>query len=303
MTVLRPIERVKTGPTNRAAPHAWEVLLIRRSKAPMAGYWSLPGGSLELGETVQHAAVRETLEETSLRVACRQENEPIFVTQYIEPHALRLKDPSPIGSKAHFVLLHMMADHPLPRAVGTGGDQVARAASDAAEVRWFSVAKLADIVRKQQLKLAEKKNEKKEKKPATGAADAAAAAAAAEDSAASDAPPAQQDLIIPVTERVVREAMMRRRAQIQAKEAEANPRLHNKPAASAQAAKQTRRPAAAAAATSSSSSSSSASRRPTSATPRATPWPKPQRDAIKKRRAATSTDGEEEVNTRSLYDD
>jgi 8-oxo-dGTP diphosphatase len=44
------------------------VLLVRRGAEPLAGQWSLPGGQLELGETVQQAIVREVREETSLDV-------------------------------------------------------------------------------------------------------------------------------------------------------------------------------------------------------------------------------------------
>ena len=45
-----------------------EVLLIRRGSEPMAGGWSLPGGAIELGETVREACVREIKEETGLSV-------------------------------------------------------------------------------------------------------------------------------------------------------------------------------------------------------------------------------------------
>jgi 8-oxo-dGTP diphosphatase len=45
-----------------------EVLLIRRGSEPMAGGWSLPGGAIDVGETVREACVRETLEETGLTV-------------------------------------------------------------------------------------------------------------------------------------------------------------------------------------------------------------------------------------------
>ncbi|EFN59941.1 hypothetical protein CHLNCDRAFT_133014 [Chlorella variabilis] len=45
-----------------------EVLLIRRAKEPAKGLWCFPGGSLELGETLVDCAVRETLEETGLRL-------------------------------------------------------------------------------------------------------------------------------------------------------------------------------------------------------------------------------------------
>ncbi len=42
------------------------VLLVRRGKPPAMGRWSLPGGAQELGETAEHAARRELLEETGL---------------------------------------------------------------------------------------------------------------------------------------------------------------------------------------------------------------------------------------------
>jgi 8-oxo-dGTP diphosphatase len=44
------------------------VLLVRRAQPPLKGEWSLPGGALELGETVQQGVVREVLEETGLVV-------------------------------------------------------------------------------------------------------------------------------------------------------------------------------------------------------------------------------------------
>jgi ADP-ribose pyrophosphatase YjhB (NUDIX family) len=44
------------------------VMLIRRGIEPGRGRWAQPGGFLEIDETVRDAAVRETLEETGLRV-------------------------------------------------------------------------------------------------------------------------------------------------------------------------------------------------------------------------------------------
>jgi 8-oxo-dGTP diphosphatase len=44
------------------------VLLVRRAQEPCKGEWTFPGGMVELGETTRHAAERETLEETGIRV-------------------------------------------------------------------------------------------------------------------------------------------------------------------------------------------------------------------------------------------
>jgi len=43
-----------------------DVLLIKRGREPLKGKWSIPGGKMDFGETVQEAALRELKEETGV---------------------------------------------------------------------------------------------------------------------------------------------------------------------------------------------------------------------------------------------
>jgi 8-oxo-dGTP diphosphatase len=49
-----------------------KVLLIRRGKEPLKGRWVIPGGTVELGETLEQAVVREVREETGIDVRARE---------------------------------------------------------------------------------------------------------------------------------------------------------------------------------------------------------------------------------------
>ena len=51
------------------------VLLVKRGNPPAQGVWAIPGGSVELGETLKTAAEREILEETGIVIKA---GEPIF---------------------------------------------------------------------------------------------------------------------------------------------------------------------------------------------------------------------------------
>jgi len=95
------------------------VLLVKRGHPPLAGEWSIPGGVLEVGETLREAAVREALEETGLTV---EPGDLLGVYDRI----LRDADERTIY---HYVLIDFLC-----RRV----DGELKAAGDADEARWFT---------------------------------------------------------------------------------------------------------------------------------------------------------------------
>jgi 8-oxo-dGTP diphosphatase len=61
-------------------------LLIKRGSEPLLGQWSIPGGTLELGESLQDGVAREMREETGLEVRV-QEMIEVFDRIFLEPEA------------------------------------------------------------------------------------------------------------------------------------------------------------------------------------------------------------------------
>ena len=102
------------------------VLLVKRAHHPIQGEWSIPGGVLEVGETVREAAVREAHEETGLIV---EASELLGVYDRI------LRDPER-RVQYHYVLIDFLCRR-------VGGEL--RAASDAAAVRWFRREELSGL--------------------------------------------------------------------------------------------------------------------------------------------------------------
>jgi mutator protein MutT len=49
-----------------------QVILVRRGSPPSYGAWSLPGGAVEVGETLEEAVVREVAEEIGLEVTAEE---------------------------------------------------------------------------------------------------------------------------------------------------------------------------------------------------------------------------------------
>lgn len=97
------------------------LLLIRRGRGVAIGLWSLPGGSVEPGELIAEAVVRELLEETGLEGVCG----PLVgvVERFVEGH--------------HYVIL----DH---RVTLLDPDATPRAGDDAADVAWVPLHEAAE---------------------------------------------------------------------------------------------------------------------------------------------------------------
>lgn len=120
------------------------VLLVQRGKDPFAGAWALPGGFVEVGETVEAACRRELAEETGI------EAEPVaLIGCYSDPD----RDP-----RGHVVSVPFLVERT------EEGESVQPAGGDdAAEAAWFDLGErpemafdhreiLADAVAKQEQK-------------------------------------------------------------------------------------------------------------------------------------------------------
>jgi ADP-ribose pyrophosphatase YjhB (NUDIX family) len=96
------------------------VLLVRRGQEPLKGKWSLPGGMLELGESLLSGVAREVREETGLEV------EPIELIELLDR----------VHREDNRVRYHYVIADYLCRVVGGS----LQAASDADAVRWVERA-------------------------------------------------------------------------------------------------------------------------------------------------------------------
>lgn len=103
---------------------AGRVLLVRRASEPLRGQWSIPGGMLELGETLRAGAEREALEETGLRVRAGD------VVDVFDSITAGRSEGAP---QYHYVLVDFLCTL-------EGG--TLRASSDASDAQWFKRAEL-----------------------------------------------------------------------------------------------------------------------------------------------------------------
>ena len=104
---------------------ARSVLLVNRGRPPAAGRWAFPGGTVDLGEPMLDAVVREVREETGLRIG-----PPRFVMH----HEIIERDAR--GVRWHYVIAAHAAECP-------SGEP--RAMDDAAAARFVPFAELARL--------------------------------------------------------------------------------------------------------------------------------------------------------------
>ncbi len=102
------------------------ILLIERGRQPLKGFWSLPGGVLELGEQLGSAVVREVKEETGLDV------QPVSVVEIFE-RIMRDKTGKP---EYHYVLVDYFCKV-------TGGEL--KAGDDSSKAEWVRRKDLAAL--------------------------------------------------------------------------------------------------------------------------------------------------------------
>ena len=107
--------------------HDGAVLLVRRGREPSRGVWAVPGGRVELGETLAEATEREVREETGVRVRA---GEPIWSFDSV------IRDEA--GRVAfHYVIVDLRAEY-------VEGEPHAR--DDAAEARWARPEELSSLL-------------------------------------------------------------------------------------------------------------------------------------------------------------
>jgi len=105
------------------------LLLIRRANPPSAGFWSVPGGRVEAGETLAQAVVRELAEETGLEGVCGS----LLGWSEILPD-----EEGGDGLDQHVIIL----DFTVTLLEGTEPT----AGTDAGEARWVPLADVAEML-------------------------------------------------------------------------------------------------------------------------------------------------------------
>jgi mutator protein MutT len=120
-----------------------KVLLVRRRHEPLKGHWSLPGGMVEIGETLEAALTRELLEETGLAVDVGPVIEVFDRITPDEDHRIRY----------HFVLIDYLC-WPGGGALRAGSDVDAAIWADPDNLAEYSLTDKATSVIRRGMRLA-----------------------------------------------------------------------------------------------------------------------------------------------------
>jgi 8-oxo-dGTP diphosphatase len=97
------------------------ILMIQRGRGVAKGQWSIPGGRVEFGESLQAAVVREVFEETGIEVVCGQ------FLGWVER----------IGEGFHYVIMDFAVDVFSPVRPIAG--------DDAAQAKWVHLADVTEL--------------------------------------------------------------------------------------------------------------------------------------------------------------
>jgi len=108
-----------------------DLLLIKRKYDPDAGFWSIPGGHVELGEKVQEAAEREGYEETCFKVKVTKLAGVIDKIMYDKDGKIEY----------HYVLINFFVEQ-----IAGNPNQPPKAASDALEAKFVPFEELKNYV-------------------------------------------------------------------------------------------------------------------------------------------------------------
>lgn len=103
-----------------------EVLLVERGKAPARGLWGLPGGAVEVGETIEEAVAREVMEETSVLI------KPLELLTVF--NSINRDEEDKVRS--HYILFEYLCEY-------ISGE--VEAGDDAPDARWVSIDDLDSV--------------------------------------------------------------------------------------------------------------------------------------------------------------
>ena len=105
--------------------HEGKILLEKRKSAPGKGKWSVPGGLVELGESIEQAVIREVKEETGLEVE--------------EPRLIDVVDDVNLDEKGAVKYHFVIVDYVINVIRG-----IPKAASDAEDLKWVPFSEVEE---------------------------------------------------------------------------------------------------------------------------------------------------------------